>query len=243
MEEEGREREQQRTTSTTQQGNSKEASPPTDSEERPLPIVFSPEEEAEFKSEVYHLSQLSVICRVVGARPNRGECKDLLQASMNGLIGRITNVQFMGTGFYHVELDTIESVGMMLEHSPLDVRGARAFVMPWKQGFKPMEAIQKGERIFPLTIVFPGLRKEYLSIIEEIDSRIGPVATRINKMSGFPSAKILVGSLQNLPTKIMLPNEEGDFIEQKVEFAELPDQCFLLSANGTLSQELSKEKC
>ena len=103
-----REREQQRTTSTTQQGNSKEASPPTDSEERPLPIVFSPEEEAEFKSEVHRLSQLSVICRVVGARPNRGESKDLLHASMHGLIGRIMDVQFMGREFYHVELDTIE---------------------------------------------------------------------------------------------------------------------------------------
>ena len=69
------------------------------------------------------------------------------------------------------------------------------------------------------------------------------MATRINKMSGFPSSRILVGSLENLPTKIMLPNEEGDFIEQKVDFAGLPRQCFSLSANGTLSQELSKEKC
>ena len=127
---------------------------------------------------------------MVGARLNRGECKDLLQASMHGLIGRITDVQFMGRGFYHVELDTTESVGMMLEHSPLDIRGARAFVMPWKQGFNPMEAIRKGERIFPLTIVFPGLRKEYLPMIGAIASRIGTVvkvqetmATRINKMS------------------------------------------------------------
>ena len=89
MEEQGRERTQQRATSTTQQGNSKEAAPPTKSKERPLPIVFSTEEEAEFKSEIQRLTQLSVIYRVVGARPNRGECKDLLQASMHGLIGRL----------------------------------------------------------------------------------------------------------------------------------------------------------
>ena len=48
---------------------------------------------------------------MVGARPNRGECKDLLQASMQGLIDRIRDVQFMGRGFYNVDLDTIESVG------------------------------------------------------------------------------------------------------------------------------------
>ena len=116
-----------------------------------------------------------MICRVVGARPNRGECKDLLQASMHRLIGRIIDVQFMGREFYHVELDTIESMGIMLEHSPLDVRGARAFVMPWKQGFNPMEAIRKGDRIFPLTIVFLGLRKEYLPMFGAIALRIGTV--------------------------------------------------------------------
>ena len=130
-----------------------------------------------------------MICRVVGAWPNRGVCKDLLQASMNGLIGRITDVQFMGRGFYHVELDTIESVEMMLEHSPLDVRGARAFVMPWKQGFNLVEAIRKGDQIFQLTIVFPRLRKEYLPMIGAIASRIRTMVKiqetmvmRINKM-------------------------------------------------------------
>ena len=145
------------------------------------------------KSEVHRLNQLSVICRVVGARPNRGECKDLFQASLNGLIGRIMDVQFMGRGFYHVELDTIESVGMMLEHSPLDVRSARALVMPWKPGFNMVEAIWRGDRIFPLTIVFPGLRKEYLPILGVIASRIKTMVkvqesmvARITKMSGFP---------------------------------------------------------
>ena len=33
---------------------------------------------------------------------------------------------------------------------------------------------------------------------------------------------MLVGSLENLLTIIMLPNIEGDFIEQKVEFVGLP---------------------
>ena len=62
------------------------------------------------------------------------------------------------------------------------------------------------------------------------------MATRINKMSGFPSARILVGSLENLPTKIMLPNEEGDFIEQKVVFAGLPGQCFYCRQMGHLAK-------
>ena len=244
-----RESVEQRNTSTTQQGNSKEASPSTQPEERPLSIVFSPEEEAEFRSEIHRLTQLSVICRMVGARPNRGECKDLLQASMQGLIGRIRDVQFMGSGFYHVELDTMEAVGMMLAHSPLDVRGARAFVMPWKQGFDPKEAARKGDRIFPLTIVFPGLRKEYLPMLVAIASRIGTVmdlkenmAARLSKMSGFPSARILVGSLENLPTRIILPNSEGEYIEQKVEFAGIPGQCFYCRQMGHLAKDCPRRK-
>ena len=94
-----------------------------------------------------------------------------------------------------MELDTIESMSMMLVHSPLDVTGGRAFVMPWKQGFNPAEAIRKGDWIFPLTIVFLRFHKEHLSMLGEIASRIGIVvkvsksmATRITKMSGFPSA-------------------------------------------------------
>ena len=247
--EQGRESVEQRNTSTTQQGNSKEASPSTQPEERPLSIVFSPEEEAEFRSEIHRLTQLSVICRMVGARPNRGECKDLLQDSMKGLIGRIRDVQFMGSGFYHVELDTMEAVEMMLAHSPLDVRGARAFVMPWKQGFDPKEAARKGDRIFPLTIVFPGLRKEYLPMLVAIASRIGTVmdlkenmAARLSKMSGFPSARILVGSLENLPTRIILPNSEGEYIEKKVEFAGIPGQCFYCRQMGHLAKDCPRRK-
>ena len=47
---------------------------------------------------------------MIGARPNRGELNDLIQGSLQGLIGRIKDVQFLGKGFYHVELDTIDSV-------------------------------------------------------------------------------------------------------------------------------------
>jgi hypothetical protein len=90
-------------------------------------------------------------------RPNRGELKDLIHGSLQDFNGRIKDIQFLGKGFYHVEVDTIDAVSNLLQHSPIDIRGARAFVMPWKQGFNPVEVLHKGERIFPITVVFPGL--------------------------------------------------------------------------------------
>ena len=235
-------------TSTTQQGGSQEAPPPPTSEEHSLPIVFTPEEEAEFRTEVLHLSQFSVICRVIGAWPNRGELKDLIQGSLQDFSGRIKDVQFLGKGFYHVEVDTIDAVRNLLQHSPIDIRGARAFVMPWKQGFNPVEVLHKGERIFPITVVFPGLRKEYLPMISAIAARIGSVvkvqesmAATIAKSSGLPSARIVVGSLERLPTKILLPNGEGESIEQRVEFSALPGQCFYCRNMGHLAKDCPRK--
>ena len=155
----------------------------------------------------------------------------------------------MGKGFYHVELETPDSVAKLLEHSPVDERGGRAFMMPWKQGFNPMDAILKGDRIIPITIVFLGLRKEYFPMIPAIAPRIGTLvksqetmAARLSRMSGLPSARMLVRSLENLPTKVILPNGEGPSIEQKIEFAGLPGQCFYCRQMGHLSKDYSKRR-
>jgi hypothetical protein len=80
--------------STIQQRGSQEAPQPTTFEEHSLLVVLSPEQEAEFQTEVLHLSQFSVICRVIGARPNRGQLKDLMQGSLQDFSGRIKDVQF-----------------------------------------------------------------------------------------------------------------------------------------------------
>ena len=108
-------------------------------------------------------------------------------------------------------------MGMMLENSLLDVRGVHEFVIPWKQSFNIVEAVRKGDQIFPLTIVFLRLHKEYLSMLGAITSRIGTVVkvqeSMAKRMSVFPLGRILVGSLENLPTKIMLPSAEREFIK------------------------------
>ena len=46
----------------------------------------------------------SVICRMLGSRPNRGELVDLLQATMNAQIDIVREVHFLRKGFYHVEI-------------------------------------------------------------------------------------------------------------------------------------------
>ena len=70
--------------SPAHQGNSYEASPTQQTELELVQIIFTEEEQAEIRTEISRLSMLSVICQVVGARPNSGEMKDLLQAVCEG---------------------------------------------------------------------------------------------------------------------------------------------------------------
>jgi hypothetical protein len=81
-------------------------------------------------------------------------------------------------------------------------------------------------------------------MISAIATRIGSVvnvqesmAATVAKSSGFPSARIFVGSLERLPTKILLPNGEGESIEQRVKFSGLPGQCFYCRNMGHLAKD------
>ena len=92
---------------TTQEG-SHVAAPTRTSKDRPLIISFSKEEE-EFQREVSRLLSFSIISKVIGARPNRAELRDLIQGTLADAIGSVLDVQFLGKGFYHLELETREA--------------------------------------------------------------------------------------------------------------------------------------
>ena len=76
---------------TVQQGNSN-AAPPTSSSRSAITVVCTPKEEVMLKTEVSHLHSYSIVCRVIGLRPNRGDLRDLLQAALQHRIGKIIDV-------------------------------------------------------------------------------------------------------------------------------------------------------
>ena len=80
---------------TVHQGNSNVA-PLTTPPRLAFTIVFTPEEEAMLKREVSGLHSYSIVCRVIGLRPNRGDLRDLLQVAFQHRIRKIVDVQFLG---------------------------------------------------------------------------------------------------------------------------------------------------
>ena len=88
-------------------------------------------------AEIDRLQRFSVIGKVIGSRPSRGELRDLLQSRLLAEVGKIADVQLLGRGFYQVEFETQESAARIIELSPLALRAARAHFRPWVHGFDP----------------------------------------------------------------------------------------------------------
>ena len=77
----------------------------------------------------------------------------------------------------------------------------------WQHGFDPVEAAAKGERLFNISVCFPGLRREYLPLISRIGSLVGSVleseqttaTTVVARATGLPSVRVLVADVSSLP--------------------------------------------
>ena len=151
---------------TVHQGNSDAAPPKTP--RSAFIVVFTLEEEEILKREVSRLHSYSIVCRIIGLRPNRGDLRDLLQAAFQHRIGKIVDVQFLGHAFYHLELDTAESVVVMLNANMINIRNAIACFMPWKPGFDPVEMLNSGHRLTLISVVFPRIPKEYMAVSHQL---------------------------------------------------------------------------
>ena len=220
--------------------------PSTFLEGPPIAIKFSEEVSNLFHLEVQRLANCSTICRVIGARPNRGLLRDMLQARLQV---QVVHVQMLGQGFYHVEFLEASSVKLVMHNNPVDMRGSLAFFSQWTQGFSPKEECKSGQMLGPVTMVMPGLRKEYLPFIEEIGKQVGIVVKKGKEQqdvksntSGSPSIRILLTSLERLPKVVVLPRWDGGVMDQRVEFIGLPDQCYYCKQIGHYLQDCQKCK-
>ena len=188
------------------------------------------------------LQVVSTVCRIVGTRPSRGNVRDVLQARLLADVGRITDVQILGRGFYQVEFADVKSVATVFAMSPLAIQGAWAFLMPWYHGFDPVAEASK-ERLIPDTVCFPGLRREYLPLLPRIGAlfdsvlETGPsTASVVARAAGLPSVKVLVRDPSALPGSVLLPMVGGGHLTQRVEFSGLPNQCFVCRQLGHLAK-------
>ena len=193
---------------TTIQGGS-DAAPSSMSGTTTLSILFTPEELQQLEIDVRHLTEFSVICRILGSRPSRGELTDLLYGSLQVEADKIQDIQLLGKGFYLIEFEHSSSVQRLLGMNPLDLRGAKAFFSPWHSGFNAEEIVKNGEKIFTSTAIFPNLPKEYMSFLNSIGAKLGipigtteSMASRVSRSNGMPSVKILVSGTNSLPNII-----------------------------------------
>ena len=74
---------------------------------------------------------------------------------MQAEIGRISDVQFLGRGYYHVEFANAESIMKLLQLKIIGVKGSRIRFMPWEHGLDAVADVAE-EDIFQYTAVFSG---------------------------------------------------------------------------------------
>ena len=230
--------------------------PQRDSFEAPSPthsgaairLSLSDEVRAGLSAEVSRLEQVSVIGKLVGGRPSRGELRDLLQSRLLAEVGKIVDIQILGRGFYQVEFETGEAATRVVSLSPLALGSARVHFRAWAHDFDPASDaassfIPAGDRGFPVTACFPGLRREYLPLLPQIGRALGTVleapptlASVVARAAGLPSVCIIIPDPAKLPPEILLPTLSGGWITQRVEFSGLPNQCFACRKVGHLAK-------
>ncbi|KAH7277723.1 hypothetical protein KP509_38G003800 [Ceratopteris richardii] len=195
-----------------------------------LDISFTPEELLRLEAEIKWLTQVSIICRIVGSRPNRGELRDLLYRRLQLEATTIKDVQPLGKGYYQIEFNREETVGFLLTQNPLDLRGARAFFSPWHSGFNAAEATRNGEKIFKITALGIQLETEDM------------MASHLARSNGMPSVKLLVSEIKDLPEILHLPIPRGGRRDQIVEYMGLPNQCFECRQVGHIARDCPKRQ-
>ena len=209
----------------------------------PVEIIFNNEEMLLLEQEIERLERITVICRVMGSRPNRGLLRDMLQAKFHSQLRGIKEVQPLGKGFYQIILEDKESATNLIALSPCQVRNTWLFMRKWTHGFNPEKAAQQDDSMKKVTMLFPGLSLEYNMLLPTIGNSFGmmldeelTLADRLKKHLGPPSIRLLVQDINKLPSKILIPGKNGMRIEQRIEVIGAPGQCFACKKLGHLKK-------
>lgn len=91
--------------------------------DEPIRLSFSNDESVCFTIEIDRLQATSVVCKVAGNQPNRGEIRDLIQ----GNASKVVDAQTLGRGYYQLEFETLYMASRILAWNPLALRAARVY--------------------------------------------------------------------------------------------------------------------
>lgn len=69
-------------------------------------LSFMDEESAPFMAEIYLLQAFSLVCKIAGSKPSRGELHDMLQGQLLADIGKMVDILTLGMGYYQIEFVT-----------------------------------------------------------------------------------------------------------------------------------------
>ena len=170
--------------------------------------------------------------------------RDLLHGSLQTDVGAINEVQMMSRGFYYIEFANQETRDKVLASNPLNLRGAQAFCSPWQHSFNTEKEADKMDKISKISIILPGLPKEYIPFLPRIGTSLGltletedSLGARIARFNGLPSIRVLVQDVSNLPNFIMLPKPGGGKFRQVVDYLGLPNQFFVYKKVGHLARD------
>ena len=95
-----------------------------------------------------------------------------------------------------------ESIVVMLTANMTNIRNAIVCFMPWQPSFDPVQMLNLGHRLIPISVLFLRIPKEYMAVLPSITARIGMVLppheeALETKISGYPSIWMLVPSMEN----------------------------------------------
>ena len=120
--------------------------------------------------------------------------------------------------------------------------------MPWWHGFNVKDAMEKGEKLFQLTLAFPNIPSEFLSYLDKLGAQVGipldekdTMANRLRRREGIPSIKVMVGSLQKLHRIVQIPLVGRGWLDQRIEYSGLPNQCYMCKGFGHLAKNYTRK--
>ena len=159
------------------------------------------------------MERRTIIARVLGIRPSRADLRLLLQAALKQDVDNIVDVQMLGRNYYQLEFESDRMVPRILERKAIAVKGGWVSFHKWIHNFLANQVLHEHDSLYTCMVVFPNLRKEWITSIELIAATIGTVLEVYNKprkegdkMLGAISAKILVSRATILSSHILLPN-------------------------------------
>ena len=206
-------------------------------------IHLSLESRLSVHQSVLTLEACCLACKIIGSRLSCKQLQDRLQVFWaHRFIYRVMNISQLGKGSFRIQFESSEQAEQALAQGPLEFHSTFGIFERWRQG---MDLSCLGGRLV-VTVRFPGLLPEFVSLVPEISRSLGFVLFSSDGRSGdrtITSRVVLHPSLvQDPPRFISLPSVHGGEVLQRVFFIGLPGHCFICGIKGHLASGCTRRR-